>query len=351
MKTSFKLSVLAASLMATLGSSAPALAADDVNVYSYRKEVLIRPLLDAFTAKTGIKVNLVSGKAGALLSRLKSEGMNSPADVLLTTDAGRLIRAQQEGVLQAVKSDALNKLIPAQYRDDEGYWYGLSLRSRVIFFSNDRVKPSDVSSYEDLADPKWKGRICIRSSNNIYNQSLLASLVAHHGEAKAKAWAAGIVANLARKPQGGDRDQIKAVAAGECDVAVGNSYYYGKMLAGKKADQKKAAMATTLFWPNQDNRGAHVLIDGAHTHLADVLGAARDDELRSRADLVLLPHAQDDNAHGLVHLQNAAGDGRDVYPDPKHRFGLEPLSPRRVKQDVLLQRPGHEGAVALRKQQ
>jgi len=263
MKTSLKNIVLTASLAATLGGVSVAAAAEEVNIYSYRKEVLIRPLLDAFTAESGIKVNLVSGKAGALLSRLKSEGMNSPADVLLTTDAGRLIKAKDEGVLQPVKSAALNKRVPDQYRDAENYWYGLSLRSRVIFFANDRVKASEVSTYEDLADPKWKGRICIRSSNNIYNQSLLASLVAHHGEAKAKAWAASIVANLARKPQGGDRDQIKAVAAGECDVAVGNSYYYGKMLAGKKADQKKAAEATTLFWPNQNGRGAHVNISGA----------------------------------------------------------------------------------------
>ncbi len=257
------LSSAAIAVGVTLTAIAPAQAEGEVNIYSYRKEVLIKPLLDEFTKQSGVKVNLVSGKADALLERLKSEGMNSPADVLLTTDAGRLIKAQQAGILQATQSNTLQALVPPQYRDPEGYWYGLSVRSRVIYFSKDRVKASELSDYEALTDPKWKGRICIRSSGNIYNQSLLASLIAHDGPKRAEKWAAGIVANLARKPQGGDRDQIKAIAAGECDVAVGNSYYFGNMLTSKKENELKPASQVSLFWPNQTNRGAHVNISGA----------------------------------------------------------------------------------------
>jgi len=237
--------------------------AEEVNVYSYRKEVLIRPLLDRFTDKTGIDVNLVNGKADVLLERLKSEGMNSPADVLLSVDVGRLIRAENAGVLQAVQSDELNKMVPAQYRDPKGNWFGLSLRSRVIFTAKRRVKDGEITTYEDLADPKWKDRICIRSSGNVYNQSMLGSLIAHNGEEKASTWAKAVVKNMARKPQGGDRDQIKAVASGECDVAVGNTYYLGKMQTGKDEKQKVAASKVNLIWPNQAGRGAHINISGA----------------------------------------------------------------------------------------
>ncbi|MCW9034255.1 MAG: Fe(3+) ABC transporter substrate-binding protein [Rhodospirillales bacterium] len=264
MKTVLKtLSTAAVAAGISLSVIAPASAEGEVNIYSYRKEVLVKPLLDEFTKQSGIKVNLVSGKADALLQRLKSEGMNSPADVLLTTDAGRLILAQEAGVLQATKSEKLTNLIPTQYRDPEGFWYGLSMRSRVIYYSKDRVNATELSDYEDLTNEKWKGRICIRSSGNIYNQSLLSSLVAHMGEKRAEKWAAGIVANLARKPQGGDRDQIKAVAAGECDIAVGNSYYFGRMLTSKKDKELSAALKVSLFWPNQHNRGAHVNVSGA----------------------------------------------------------------------------------------
>jgi iron(III) transport system substrate-binding protein len=256
------LTVAAAACALTSFTSVEALA-EEVNIYSYRKEVLIRPLLDRFTKNTGIEVNLVNGKADVLLERLKSEGMNSPADILITADVGRLVRAQNAGVLQAVSSDTLNKLIPAQYRDPNGNWFGLSLRSRVIFAAKDRVKPGEIKTYEDLADPKWKNRICIRSSGNIYNQSLLGSIIAHNGPEKAMTWAKAVKENMARKPQGGDRDQIKAVASGECDVAVGNTYYFAKMLAGKDEKQKMAASKVSLIWPNQEGRGAHVNISGA----------------------------------------------------------------------------------------
>lgn len=246
--------------------SLPLYAAQDsqeVNLYSARKEALIKPITDTFSQQTGIKVNLITGKADALLQRIKSEGRNTHADVFITTDAGRLYRAKSAGVLQAVRSDALNRAIPANLRDPDGYWYGLSMRARPIFYVKGVVKPQELSTYEALADSKFKARICIRSSNNIYNQSLLASMLAADGLDKTQQWANAFVNNLARKPIGGDRDQIKGAASGQCDIAIANTYYFGKMLTGKKADQKKAAEAVAIFWPNQSDRGAHVNISGA----------------------------------------------------------------------------------------
>lgn len=254
--------IVAAATAVTSFGATVAVQANEVNLYSYRQESLIRPILDEFEKDTGITVNVVFAKNG-MLERLKAEGMNSPADAILTVDISRLAEHKNAGVLQAVSSDTLTSDIPAQYRDPEGYWYGLTVRSRVIYYAKDRVKAAELSTYEDLADPKWKGRICIRSSSNTYNQSLLASIVAHLGEEEAEKWAAGITANMARKPQGGDRDQIKAAAAGECDIAIGNTYYYGKMQTSKDADQKEAADKVALFWPNQGDRGAHVNISGA----------------------------------------------------------------------------------------
>jgi iron(III) transport system substrate-binding protein len=174
-----------------------------------------------------------------------------------------LIRAKAAGVFQPVSSPVLKSVIPARYRDPEGHWFGLSLRSRVIFYAGDRVSPDELSSYEQLTDSKWRARICVRSSSNVYNQSLLASLVAHLGVDAAERWAHGLVANLARKPQGGDRDQIKSVAAGECDLAIANTYYYVRMLKSGKEAERGAAEKVSLFWPNQNGRGAHVNISGA----------------------------------------------------------------------------------------
>jgi len=252
------LSLLAALIALPLGASAA-----EVNLYSARKEALIKPLLDQFTEQTGITVNLVTGKADALLKRLKSEGINSPADMLITTDAGRLHRAVEAGVLQPISSSSLDKAVPANLRHPEGYWYGLSVRARVITYVKDKVNVADLTSYEDLADPKWKGKICIRSSGNIYNQSLVASKIAADGEKSAQAWATAMVKNFARPPKGGDRDQVKAAAAGVCDIAVVNTYYLGKMVNGKDAAQKAAAAKVALLWPNQANRGTHVNISGA----------------------------------------------------------------------------------------
>ncbi|MEG3640009.1 Fe(3+) ABC transporter substrate-binding protein [Magnetococcus sp. PR-3] len=238
-------------------------ASGEVNLYSARKEKLIKPLLDRFTHETGITVNLVTGKADALLKRLKSEGRNSPADVLITTDAGRLHRAKAAGVTQAFDSAKLKKVVPEAYRDQGDHWYGLSLRARPIMYVKGRVNPAELSSYEGLADAKWKGRICIRSSSNIYNQSLIASMVAADGIEKVEAWAKALVGNFARPPKGGDRDQIKGAVAGQCDVAVANTYYLAGMLTGKDAKQKAIAEKMVVFWPNQDGRGAHVNVSGA----------------------------------------------------------------------------------------
>ncbi len=255
-------SLIAASLAALSTLPLQALATE-VNIYSARGEELIKPLLDRFTAETGVRVNLVTGKADALLQRLQSEGVNSPADLLITTDAGRLYRAKEAGVTQAVTSERLNAAIPAAYRDPDGHWFGLSLRARPILYVRDKVQPAELSSYEDLADPKWKGRICIRSSDNVYNQSLVASLIANQGAEATEAWAKGLVGNLARPPKGGDRDQILAAAAGQCDLAIANSYYFAGMLTSAETEQRKAANKLGLFWPNQEGRGTHVNISGA----------------------------------------------------------------------------------------
>ncbi|MCB1920613.1 MAG: Fe(3+) ABC transporter substrate-binding protein [Candidatus Competibacteraceae bacterium] len=241
----------------------PALAGGEVNIYSARKEDLIKPLLDDFSKQTGIPINLVTGKEAELLQRLQSEGINTPADLLLTSDAGRLAAARQAGVLQTIQSAALEKHIPSAYRDPEGYWYGLSVRARPIIYARDRVKPGELSTYENLAASDWKGKICVRSSDSIYNQSLVAGMIAHHGEAKTEAWAKGLVANFARSPKGGDRDQIKAVAAGECDLTLANTYYLGGMVTSSDQAEQVAAAQVAVFWPNAMTTGVHVNISGA----------------------------------------------------------------------------------------
>lgn len=259
----FRSLLLGALVGAALLHGPAAVAAEEVNLYSARKEALIKPLLDRFTEQTGIRVNLMTGDADALLKRLVSEGANSPADLLITTDAGRLHRAREAGVTQPVVSEELDRVVPPQYRDPEGHWVGLSLRARPIMYARGRVDAETLSTYEDLADPKWKGRVCIRSSSNIYNQSLVASMIAVEGIDAVESWAKAFVGNFARPPKGGDRDQIKAVAAGQCDVAVANTYYLAGMLTSRDADEKAAAEKIAVFWPNQDGRGTHVNISGA----------------------------------------------------------------------------------------
>ncbi len=237
--------------------------ADTLNIYSARQEALIKPLLDRFSNETGVEVNLVTGSGDALITRLTREGRNSPADVLLTSDAGRLYRARQAGVLQPVSSDALTAAVPENLRSPDNLWYGLSVRARVLIIAPERVNTDELQDYEDLADPQWKGRICVRSSGNIYNQSLVAGMLAQKDRAQTQAWLDGFVRNFARPPQGGDRDQIKAVAAGQCDVALVNSYYFGAMLQSDNEEERRAAEQVELLWPNQSNRGVHINISGA----------------------------------------------------------------------------------------
>jgi len=260
MKPMFVVAAFGASLLSAAFSSAYAA---EVNVYSARKEALIKPILDKFTAKTNIKVNLVTGKADALISRLASEGELSPADVIITTDVGRLYRAKSQNLLQAYQSDTLTAAIPANYRDNDNQWFGLTLRARPILYVPTRVKPEELSTMENLADKKWAGRICIRSSSNIYNQSMVAAMLAQESGETVQNWANGLVKNMARPPKGGDRDQIKAAVAGVCDIAVANTYYLAGMLNDTNSDNHKIAKQIKVFWPNQNGRGAHVNISGA----------------------------------------------------------------------------------------
>jgi iron(III) transport system substrate-binding protein len=255
-------SVLSA-LAVLMSASGIAAQTAEVNLYSSRQEALIKPLLDEFTKTSGIKVNLVSARADSLVQRLQSEGRNTPADVLLTVDAGNLAAAQAAGLLQPLKSAAVEQSVPAHYRDPAGYWTGLSLRARPIFYARDRVRPAQLSTYSALTAPQWKGKLCLRSSDNIYNQSMVAAMIAHDGVAKAESWARGLVANFARPPKGGDRDQIKAVAAGECDLTIANTYYFAEMAVSSDAAEREAAAKVGVFWPDQQGRGAHVNVSGA----------------------------------------------------------------------------------------
>lgn len=233
-----------------------------VNLYSARHYDTDTALYDSFTKKTGIKVNLVEAKAEELIERIKSEGANSPADLIITVDAGNLWRAKDAGILQPVSSQMLTSAIPANLRDTDNHWFGLSKRARVIMYNKDKVKPSDLSTYEALTDPKWKGRILVRSSSNVYNQSLVGSMIPMNGDQKTEEWARGLVANFARPPEGNDTAQIKAVAAGQGDIAIANTYYIARLLKSSKADEKAISQKIGVFFPNQSDRGTHVNICG-----------------------------------------------------------------------------------------
>ena len=247
--------------MASAAMVERATAGGEVNVYSYRQPYLVNPLFEAFTKETGIKVNVVFAKKG-LIERMAAEGLNSPADVLLTVDIGRLTSAVKKGVSQPVTSATLERNVPEAYRDPAGHWFGLTRRARVVYASKERVPQTSIT-YEELADPKWKGKICIRSGQHVYNIALIASMIAHHGEAKAKAWLEGVKANLAGKPSGNDRAQVKRVYAGECDLAIGNTYYMAKMaLNEKEPEQKEWAASVNMLFPNAEDRGTHVNLSG-----------------------------------------------------------------------------------------
>ncbi|ALS77989.1 MULTISPECIES: Fe(3+) ABC transporter substrate-binding protein [Planococcus] len=235
----------------------------EVNLYTARHYDVDDELYKKFEEETGIKVNLIKGDADELLERIKREGDGTEADLFLTADAGRLYRAKEDGLLQSVSSDILDEQIPEKFQDTDQMWYGLTKRARVLVYNKETVKPEELSTYEALTEDEWNGRVLIRGSENIYNQSLLASFIEIEGEEKAKEWAAGLVNNFARDPEGGDRDQAKAIAAGVGDVAIMNSYYFGQMLNSEDPAEVEVAEGLGLFFPNQDTTGTHVNVSGA----------------------------------------------------------------------------------------
>lgn len=235
----------------------------EVNVYTHRHYEADQELFKKFEEQTGIKVNVINSNADELIQKMSMEGEQSPADVLITVDAGRLTRAKEQDLLQPIESETLNNTIPSHLKDAENYWFGITKRARIIAYAKDRVKPEDLSTYEDLATPKWKNKILIRSSDNIYNQSLLASIIVNNGEEEAKTWTRNLVNNMARTPKGSDRDQVKAVVAGEGDIAILNSYYLGQMLNSSDPEEVETAGKVGLFFPNQDDRGTHINVSGA----------------------------------------------------------------------------------------
>ncbi len=249
--------------IAGLAMQAQAEDAKELNIYSSRHYQTDEALYNGFTEKTGIRINRIEDDADKLMARIEAEGANSPADVFVTVDAGRIWRADEAGLLQPVESEVLNAAIPASLRDPEGKWYGFSRRARVIYYDKERVDPALFQSYEDLARPEAKGLVCIRSSSNMYQLSLLASMIEQHGQDKARDWAEKVVANMARPPTGNDTAQIKAVASGECGLSLGNTYYYVRLLTSDDPADKAVADRVGVIFPNQDGRGTHVNISAA----------------------------------------------------------------------------------------
>ncbi|MFW6076722.1 MAG: Fe(3+) ABC transporter substrate-binding protein [Hyphomicrobiales bacterium] len=258
-RSTAKLLLAGAAVAVAAGSIQPAQADGSVNVYTYREPGLVKPLFDEFTSQTGIDVNVIFAKDG-LEQRIKAEGENSPADVLLTVDIARLQDAVEIGVTQPVSSPVLESSIPQEFRDPAGHWHGVSMRARVVYASTERVD-ADQLTYEELADPKWRGRICIRSGQHIYNNALFAAHLAHHGEEATQSWLEGIKANLAKKPSGGDRDVAKDIAAGVCDLGIGNTYYVGLMENGDP-EQQAWADSMKVIMPTFEDGGTHINISG-----------------------------------------------------------------------------------------
>lgn len=261
MESTFRSPISGLVFIATAAMVSPVMAQGEVNIYSYRQPQLIEPLLAAFTEETGIRANVLFLDKG-LVERISAEGENSPADVILTVDIGRLTQAKQAGVTAPLDNTAVQTAIPEAFRDPENHWFGLTTRGRVVYASKDRVD-QDTISYEDLADPQWKGRICTRSGQHDYNIALFASMIAHHGTEQAETWLTGLKNNLARKPAGSDRAQAQGVFSGECDIAIGNTYYVGLMMTNEKEpEQKDWAAAIKVLFPNAEDRGTHVNISG-----------------------------------------------------------------------------------------
>ena len=289
-----------ASLLAllTLSLAAPALA-DEVNIYSHRQPELIQPLLDQFTAETGITVNVAFVDKG-MAERLKAEGDRSPADLVLTVDIGRLIELVGADVLQPVQDATLEANIPTEFRDPAGLWFGLTSRARIIYAAKDRVQPGEVTTYEDLADPKWRGRLCMRSGVHDYNVALAAAYLLHHSAEETTTWLTGLKANLAHKPTGGDRDQVKSIWAGECDIAVGNTYYMGEMLADP--EQTAWAEAVRIDFPIFAGGGSHMNISG-----------------------IAMTRAAPNKAAALKLMEWLSGDeAQRIYAETNHEFPVKP---------------------------
>ncbi|MEE4011063.1 Fe(3+) ABC transporter substrate-binding protein [Roseibium sp. FZY0029] len=301
MNSTFRILAGAALLSSATLSAVPAFADGEVNIYSYRQPYLIEPLLDAFTKETGIKTNVVFAAEG-LGERIAAEGANSPADVLLTVDIGRLDGAKQLGISQPVESEVVNANVPAEFRDPEGHWIGLTNRARVIYASKERVEQDSIT-YEELADPKWKGRLCTRSGQHVYTVGLVASMVAHDGAEETEKWLEGVRDNLARKPAGNDRAQVKAIYAGECDIALGNTYYMGLMQTNdKEPEQQTWAESVRILFPNTNDRGSHV-------NIAGVILAKN------------APHK--DNAVKLIEFLSS-GEAQKIYAETNHEYPVKP---------------------------
>lgn len=275
-----------------------------VNLYSARHYDIDETLYETFKKETGIQVNVLEGQPDELIERIKNEGEQSPADVFVAVDAGRLWRAQEAGIFQPVTtSEVLNSKVPKNLREPNGEWFGLTTRARVLVYNKDKVKPSELSTYEALADPKWKGRICVRSSGNVYNQSLVGSMVETDGAEATEKWAKGLVANFARQPEGGDIDQIKAVAAGQCDVAIANHYYWARLAKSDDAEDKAAVEKTAVFFPNQGDRGTHINISG----IGLVKGAPHRENAIAFMEFLVSPEAQKVFAEGNNEYPVVAG--------------------------------------------
>ena len=249
-------------IIASLAFQSCTTRSDHVNVYSGRHYQADEEIFREFSEETGIQVNLIKADTDQLINRMEMEGPSSPADLLITADAGRLVQAAAKGLLQPIKSDLVDQVVPSHLRDPDNYWTGLTKRARVIVYNRNLVDPSELSTYEDLVSPVWNGRVLVRSSQNHYNQTLLASIVAASGTDAAEAWARGLVQNMARSPQGNDRDQVKAMAAGIGDLAIVNTYYMGLLLNSTNSEEREVARQAAIFFPNQNDRGTHVNISG-----------------------------------------------------------------------------------------
>jgi len=332
---------LAACSPASEPAADDAAAAGEVNVYSARHYDVDKKLYDQFTETTGIKVNTIEGSAPQLIARMQSEGAASPADVFVAADAGALWRAQEAGLLAPVQSEALSAAIPENLREPEGRWFGFQRRARVVAYDAAKVRPEEIASYEDIASPRFRGQLCVRSSDNIYNLSLVGALIEAWGPEKTAEWARGIVANLARQPEGGDRDQIRAVAAGVCQIALTNSYYYIRMAAGDDAGDRAVTDKVKLAFPSLDGQGAHVNVSGA--------GVTTNAPHREAA-IRLLEFLASPEAQTLVSQENgeypaspgvAAPEPTAAYADfTAHPMAVATYGPRQAEAQALMTAAG-----------